>query len=160
MNQKRNIKFNLSNAEKSTLRRKKMRQSDLLDLAIDEIEIALEVPFVRAREIHALAEFQSIPSVGIKFAEDLIFLGYYSVRELKSKDPARLVEAYEKKKGYWVDPCVEDQFRLIVDFAKHQDYTRKWWDFTAVRKKYRLENGYPSDRPMTPWYEVIEIKRK
>jgi hypothetical protein len=154
------IKINLSDAEKRTLKRKKMRQSDILALAIAEIEIALEVSFARAREIHALAEFQTLPSVGIKFAEDLIFLGYYALSELKSQEGARLIEAFERKKGYWVDPCVEDQFRLVVDFVNHQDHTRKWWDFTEERKKYRLEHGYPPDRPRTPWYEVVGISRQ
>lgn len=155
MKKKSAIKLNLSSAEKSTLRRKKGKQSDLLTFAVDEIEVLLEVPFSRAREIHALANFQTVPSIGIKFAEDLIFLGYYGLSELTSKNGAQLIEAYERKKGYWVDPCVEDQFRLIVDFANHQNSTKKWWHFTAERKKYRLENGYPDDRPQTPWHEVI-----
>jgi hypothetical protein len=44
-----------------------------------------------------LAEFQIVQSVGIKFSEDLIFLGYYSLNELKGKDGAILTDEYEKK---------------------------------------------------------------
>ncbi len=60
----------------------------------------------------------------------------------------------EKKKGYRTDPCVEDQFRLAVYFAKTKDYTKKWWNFTLERKQYREKFGYPKDRPELNWYEV------
>ena len=160
MKKKSSIKINLTDAEKKTLRGKKMKISDLVEFDRDEIEVLLDVPFARAQEIHALAEFQTVPSVGIKFAEDLVFLGFYSLDELKTEDAAKLVEAYEKKKGYWIDPCVEDQFRLMVHFAKYADYSKKWWDFTAERKQYRLENGYPADRPNASWVDVLGIIRK
>ncbi|MCB0705526.1 MAG: helix-hairpin-helix domain-containing protein [Saprospiraceae bacterium] len=160
MKKKNNIKLNLTAAEKKKLRLKKFKIGDIPGLSINELELILEVPFLRARELHALAEFQVVPSVGIRFAEDLVFLGYYSLDELKTKDGAKLVEEYEIKKGYWVDSCVEDQFRLVVHFANNYGSTKKWWDFTAERKKYRLEHGYPATRPVTPWIEVIEIKRK
>ncbi len=160
MKHKKNIKLNLTDDEKKMLRSKGFNISDAFDLAIDEIEVVLEVTYKRAREISALVEFQCIPSIGIKFAEDLIFLGYYSIVELKNKNGAKLVEEYENKKGYWIDACVEDQFRLVVHYANNKKTTKKWWDFTDERKKYRLENGYPMDRPITPWHEVIEIKRK
>lgn len=160
MEPKQNIKLPLTEPEKQKLRQHKFRIRDLQDLAVDEIEALLEVPYARAKELHALACFQLIPSVGIKFAEDLVFLGYYELEELKSQSGAALVEAYERKKGYWIDSCVEDQFRLVVHYANHMHSARKWWDFTAERKAYREANGYPEDRPQTPWYEVVEIKRK
>ena len=160
MKKKNGIKINLTDTEKKNLRSKKFKITDILDLAIDEIEAILAVSYVRAREIYALAQFQIVPSIGVKFAEDLIFLGYYSLNELKTKNAAKLVEEYEIKKGYWIDSCVEDQFRLVVHFANNDGSTKKWWDFTEERKKYRLERGYPTNRPKTPWYEVIEVKRK
>ena len=88
-------------------------------MAADELEVILDVSSDRVKTLFALAEFQTVPSVGIKFAEDLIFLGYHSLEELKLKDGAKLLEEYERKKGYWTDPCVEDQFRFIVDFARN-----------------------------------------
>ncbi len=157
---KKNIKLYLTDKEKKSLRSKKIKQIEILELAVDEIELLLEVSFERAREIHALASFQMIPSIGIKFAEDLIFLGYYSLEELATKNGAKLVEAFELKKDYWIDSCVEDQFRLVVHFANYPNSTKKWWDFTAERKKYRLEKDYPANRPKTPWHEVVEIKRR
>ena len=111
------------------------------------------------KEICALIEFQTVPSVGIKFAEDLVFLGYYSIDALEDQCGAKLTDAYEVKKGYWTDPCVEDQFRLVVHFARNRDASKKWWHFTEERKKYRLENGYPASRPATAWHQTEAYKR-
>lgn len=158
MNKKVNIKLNLTLTERSRLRKNKIKLEELSDFAPDEIEVLLDVTPNRAKELHALADFQRVPTVGIKFAEDLIFLGYYGVAELKGKVGAVLLDAYEKKKGYMTDPCVEDQFRLVVHFANTNDHSKKWWDFTEERKKYRLENGYPADRPKVLWTEVYYDK--
>ncbi|MFK8102132.1 MAG: helix-hairpin-helix domain-containing protein [Saprospiraceae bacterium] len=160
MTKKANIKLKLSDEERKKLRRNKVKIKELVDFAVDEIETILAVPLSRAQEIKALAEFQMVPSIGIKFAEDLLFLGYHSLEELQAQDGAKLVEAYELKKGYWIDSCVEDQFRLVVHFANHADYTKNWWDFTAERKAYRAKNGYPANRPQAAWHEVVGINRK
>jgi len=114
----------------------------------------LNIREIRAKEIYAFADFQRIPSIGIEFAKDLVFLGYYSVEELNGKNGANLTDHYEKMKGYKTDPCVEDQFRLAVDFAKNEDYSKKWWNFTSERKEYRNKFGYPKDRPKTNWTEI------
>ena len=154
MKNKTNIKLPLTAVEKANLRKNKIKIADILDFAIDELEVLLNATSERAKEIHALAEFQTVPSIGIKFAEDLVFLGYYSLNELKQKDGAKLTDEYEQKKGYWIDPCVEDQFRLIVNFANTNDTKKTWWDFTAERKKFRAENGYPKSRPQKAWFEL------
>lgn len=153
---KTNIKLNLSPAERKKLRAHKVRINEIPNYAVDELEVLLDVPSERAKEIYALADFQQIPSIGIKFAEDLIFLGYYSIEELKGRDGATLTEDYERKKGYWIDSCVEDQFRLAVHFANTQDYSKNWWDFTEARKKHRQEHGYPADRPKKSWYDLYK----
>jgi len=151
----KNISLPLSEAEKSSLRKNKIKIAELLDYAPDELEVLLNLTPERAKEIYALAEFQTVPSIGIKFAEDLVFLGYYTLDELKNKDGAKLTDEYEKQKGYWIDPCVEDQFRLAVNFANTNDAKKKWWDFTEERKKYRIENGYPENRPQKAWHEAL-----
>ncbi|HEU4716734.1 MAG TPA: helix-hairpin-helix domain-containing protein [Bacteroidia bacterium] len=160
MKSKTNIKLPLTDIEKASLRKNKIKISDIPDFATDELEVLLNATTERVREIYALAEFQTVPSIGIKFAEDLVFLGYYSLNELKNKDGAKLVDEYEQKKGYWIDPCVEDQFRLVVNFANTNDTKKAWWDFTEERKKFRTENGYPPNRPQKPWYETLEYERK
>ena len=160
MKRKTNIKLPLTDTEKVNLRKNKIKIANILNFGTDELQVLLNSTIERAKEICALAEFQTVPSVGIKFAEDLVFLGYYSLSELKQKDGAKLTDEYELKKGYWVDPCVEDQFRLIVNFAKTNDTKRTWWNFTEERKKFRAENGYPESRPHKAWFEKLGTKRK
>ncbi len=140
--------------ERSLLRKNKIKKSQILELGSDELSFLLNISEERAKELQALADFQRIPSIGLEFAKDLVFLGYYRVDELRSKNGAQLTNLYEQKKGYRTDPCVEDQFRLAVDFAENADYSKKWWDFTEERKRYRSEIGYPSDRPKKNWTEV------
>ena len=160
MKSKTKIKLPLTDVEKANLRKNKIRIANILDFATDELEVILNATTERAKEIYALAEFQTVPSVGIKFAEDLVFLGYYSLNELKNKNGAKLTDEYELKKGYWTDPCVEDQFRLVVNFANTNDINKTWWNFTEERKKFRTENGYPKSRPKKAWFETLEYERK
>ena len=154
MKNKVNIQLKLTESERKNLRKNKIKKSEILDLGSDELEVLLGISEDKAKEIYALADFQRIPSVGIKFAKDLVFLGYYSVEQLVAKNGAELTDEYERKKGFKTDPCVEDQFRLAVDFAKNQDYTKNWWDFTSERKAYRNKHGYSKDRPITNWTEI------
>jgi hypothetical protein len=160
MKNKSNIKLDLMPAEQHRLKTHKIRALDIIKYTIDELSTLLNVPMIRAMEIHALVEFQSIPSIGIKFAKDLISLGYYSLEELKDKDGANLIEDLEILTGAWIDPCVEDQCRLVVHYANNRDDSKKWWDFTEERKKYRIENGYPSNRPVKPWSELEKYSKK
>jgi hypothetical protein len=100
MKRKTNIKLPLTDVERANLRKNKIKIANILDFARDELEVLLNATTERAKEIYALAEFQTVPSVGIKFAEDLVFLGYYSLNELKNKNGAKLTDEYELKKGY------------------------------------------------------------
>lgn len=160
MKSKKNIKLPLTDAEKAILRKNKIKIANILNFTTDELEVLLNIKPERAKEIYALAEFQTVPSIGIKFAEDLVFLGYYTLSELRNKDGAKLTDEYELKKGYWADPCVEDQFRLVINFANTQDTKKTWWDFTAARKKFRNENGYPKNRPKKSWVEIVGYAKK
>ena len=144
---KKKINLELTAEEKNVLKQKGITQKALRDYAIDEIIHALDAPSPRAKILQALFEFQQIPSVGIRFAHDLIFLGYYSLNQLKDKKGPELLDLYEMKLGSKVDPCVEDQFRLVVHHANHPDSNKQWWDFTAERKAYRTKFSYPKDRP-------------
>lgn len=157
MKTRKTIQFNLTAAEKVALRNSKVNISDIPKYAADELEALLRVSQNRARELLAMADFQRVPSVGIRFAEDLIFLGFYSIGELQGTEGAKLTDAYERKKGWRTDPCVEDQFRLVSYVAETGDYSRKWWNFTAERKKYRLQYGYPPNRPEKSWNEVLKL---
>ena len=140
-------------AELKKLRKLKIKKSEIHLHEIELLQKLLDTSKIRAMELSALSEFQRLPSIGIRFAHDLIGMGYYSLKDLKRKDGAKLTNQYELQKGVWVDPCVEDQFRLVVYFANHPDSKLNWWNFTPERKAFREKNGYPSTRPKKPWFD-------
>ncbi len=146
-------------AEKAKLRRQGIKLKEIHHQTVDTLQEILNVSEIRARELIALSEFQSIPSVGIRFAHDLISLGYYSLKELRGKSPAKLVDRLEAQMGVWIDPCVEDQFRLATHYAEHPGSFRNWWDFTAERKSFRQKHGYPPGRPKKPWHELEQYQQ-
>ena len=150
------IKLNLSESEKHSLKKNGLSQGRLKEFAPDELAVLLNSGADRAKEIYALIAFQTIPSIGPKFARDLISIGCYSIDDLADKDGHVLFNELERKQGFWTDPCVEDQFWLAVDYARHGNTNKTWWDFTAARKAYRTKNGYPADRPVTSWAEAAQ----
>ncbi|NOW98079.1 helix-hairpin-helix domain-containing protein [Mucilaginibacter sp. SG564] len=150
---KKTINYKLTLAEKQLLKAKKISQKLLQDYATDEIVTLLEASPQRARELSALAEFQSIPSLGINFAEELISQGYYALEQLKGRSAVELFDAFEQHCGTWADPCVEDSYRLLVHYIENRDGSKRWWDFTAERKAYREKHGFPANRPQKPWYQ-------
>ncbi|WP_374019283.1 helix-hairpin-helix domain-containing protein [Paenibacillus thiaminolyticus] len=147
MSSKKTPKLELTAEERAVFKQQKIKIGNLLDYSVEELCSRLRLSQPRARELRALAEYQRIPSIGPKFARDMIELGYYSLDELKKQDGAHLFDALEQLYGVEIDPCVEDQCRLIVDFARHRNRSRHWWDFTAERKQYRDQYGYPPNRP-------------
>ena len=156
---KKTINYRLSETEKQTLKTKKVSQKLLQDYAPDEIAALLDASAQRSRELNALNIFQSIPSLGINFAEELIGQGYYSLDQLKGKSAVELYNAFERHCGAWADPCVEDSYRLLVHYIEHKDESKRWWDFTAERKAYRKEFGFPADRPAKPWHELPQYQK-
>lgn len=153
------IKLDLLPVERKFLRSNKIKISDLINCQVEELQLLLDVSVIRAMEIRALVEFQSVPSIGIKFARDLISLGFYSLDDLKDQDGAKLLDKLEFSMGIWIDPCVEDQCRLVVHYANERDDKLNWWDFTEERKQYRIENGYPANRPKKAWFELEKYQK-
>ena len=139
--------FSLTLSEKAKLKSQGIKQKALLGYGVNDLcDIFGTSPF-RAREILALTEFLSVPYVGIAFAQDLLSLGYFSLEELKNRNGSDLFNDLEQITQIRMDPCVEDQFRMVVYYTNHPKSKRTWWDFTAERKKFRAENGYPANRP-------------
>ena len=122
---KKNINLQLTNKEKAILKQQKIKISQLAGYAPDEIASILKASPQRAKEINALVEFQSIPSLGINFAMELISQGYYSLAQLAGNDPVELYNAYEKHCGAWADPCVEDSYRLLSHYIAHRDDSKR-----------------------------------
>jgi AraC-like DNA-binding protein len=158
MNDTKPNRLDIQIAEKRKLRAEGIKLNDIHHHPIRSLKAILNVSEIRAMELKALSEFQSIPSIGSKFAHDLIQLGFYSLNDLKGKDPAKLFNKLELLAGAWIDPCVEDQFRLVVHYADHPGHPVNWWDFTQERKKFRQDKGYPSTRPTKPWFELEQYK--
>lgn len=151
---KKKIELELTAEEKQLLKDKKIKISQLMDYAPDEVASMLNASADRARDINAFMEFQSIPSLGQNFARELMDQGYYSLEQLKGKDPVELYHAYEKHCGAWADPCVEDSYRLLTYYIETRDENKRWWHFTEERKAYRAKHGFPADRPVKPWHEL------
>ncbi len=105
---KKSINLELTLDEKQLIKTKKISQKDLANSTIDEMITILNANAERAKILKALFEFQSINSIGIKFAKDLMLLGYYNLTLLKDKSGPELLNAYEKHIEKWTDPCVED----------------------------------------------------
>jgi hypothetical protein len=133
-------------SEKRKLRANGIKLKEIHHRSIHELSAILDVSEIRAMELKAMSEFQSIPSIGKKFAEDLMQLGLYSLKEIRGKDPAKLFDRLELQIGARIDPCVEDQFRLVVYYADHPDSVRNWWDFTSERKAFRQKKGYSTNQ--------------
>lgn len=156
---KKSIQLNLAAGEKLLLRKQKIIISRLPDYTQDEIAAILQASPERAREIKALIEFQSIPSLGLNFARELIDQGYYSLKQLKGKDAVKLFEAYEQHCEAWADPCVEDSYRLLVHFIQNRDFSKRWWHFTEERKHYRALHGFSPNRPKRAWHELEKYSK-
>ncbi|MEO6980411.1 MAG: helix-hairpin-helix domain-containing protein [Mucilaginibacter sp.] len=147
-------KLNLSAAEKQSLKQNNVKINQLRDYAPDEIGKLLNADGRRASEIYGLISFQTIPSVGPRFAQDLISMGYFSLDDLLEKNGHELFNELERKQGFWTDPCVEDQCLLVVHHANNRGSYKNWWDFTADRKTYRAKTGYPKERPVSAWFDL------
>lgn len=152
--------LDITPGERKKLRTAGIRKAEIHHQSIKELQHLLNVSEIRAMELSALSEFQSLPSIGIRFAHDLISMGFYSLNDLKRKDGAKLTDQFEKQVGAWADPCVEDQFRLVVHYAQNPDSHKNWWDFTAERKEFRKKYGYPPGRPLRPWFELPQYNRR
>ncbi|WP_138493801.1 helix-hairpin-helix domain-containing protein [Paenibacillus pinistramenti] len=140
-------KLDLSPSERKALRSHNIRLNELHTRSVEEIRTILNITETRAAELRASSEFQRLPSIGPRFAEDLIRLGFCSLDDLSGQNGAELFDRLEALAGQRIDPCVEDQLRLVVFSAEHRTSGKQWWDFTEERKLYRSLHGYPADRP-------------
>lgn len=149
-----NTKLPLTDGEKAKLRKAKVKIRELHTFEREHIAEMLDVSLERAKILKGLADFQSVPSIGSKLAEKLVFeLGIFSLSEIKEKNGAKLFDELEQKLGVWTDSCVEDQIRRVIHFANNPESNKQWFDFTEERKTYRDKVGFPENRPIMAWYE-------
>lgn len=149
-----NIKLPLTNEEKSKLRKSKVKVSELHTFNTEKIANTLNIPLSKAKVLKGLAEFQTVPSIGSKLAEKLVFkLNIFSLSEIKEKDGGKVFDELEQKLGVWTDSCVEDQIRCVINYANNPNSSKQWFDFTEERKAYRDRVGFPKNGPTKAWYE-------
>ncbi|MCM3713420.1 helix-hairpin-helix domain-containing protein [Halalkalibacter oceani] len=147
-------KLPLTAAEKATLKKEKVKRCDIHSFRPDQLANLLHIPVERAKTLKGLAEFQTVPSIGPKLAEKLLYqLNIFSLYEIKDKNGAELFDELEQHLGVWTDACVEDQLRCVIHYANHPNSQKQWFDFTEQRKKERDITGYPTNRPQTAWYK-------
>ncbi len=153
-------KLPLSAEEKQNLRASKIRLQAIKDLDAAELAEILGSTPERAAHLRALAQFQSIPSIGPRIAERVAALGYGTLDELKPLDGPALLEQLENHYGFWEDPCLEDALWCMVHHANHPGSEKSWFDFTDARKAYRQAHGYPETRPKKAWHEMKAEERQ
>ena len=90
-------------------------------------------------------EFQIIPGVGEKMAQDFLDLGFSKVSDLKNKSPEALYAKLCEIRGKHIDRCVLYVFRSSVYFASHKKHNPellKWWNWKDKnRRKKRAIGG-------------------
>lgn len=149
-----NPKLPLTNEEKLKLRKSKVKISEIHTFNTEQIVSTLNIPLDKAKVLKGLAEFQTVPSIGYKLAEKLVFrLSVFSLSEIKDKNAAQLFDQLEQQLGVWTDSCVEDQIRCVINYANNPNSSKQWFDFTEERKAYREINGFPENRPIKAWYD-------
>lgn len=146
----------LTHDERARLRRQGIKLRDIAAMGAETLAAALEVPDDRAAMLWASAQFQRIPTVGPAAAQWLLDLGYRSLEALREESGPALLDRLEILYGHWMDPCVEDVLWCVVHHAHHPGSEKVWYDFTAQRKVYRREHGYPPGRPTRAWYQASE----
>jgi hypothetical protein len=100
----------IQNSEKRLLRANGIKLKEIHHHSVRELKAVLNVSEIRAMELRALSEFQTIPSIGKQFAENLMQLGFYSLKEISGKDPAKLLDRLELQTGAWIDPLWKINF--------------------------------------------------
>jgi nucleotidyltransferase/DNA polymerase involved in DNA repair len=82
-------------------------------------------------------ELLTLMNVGKATYKDLEILGIRSIDQLSKADPDELYSRLQQVTGHTHDPCVWDVFAAIIHEAKTGEKT-PWWQWTAVRKKRKL----------------------
>lgn len=132
----------LSDNERSLLRKLRIRIADLAQLPAAELAAATDWSPTRCRMLCALAQLQSLGSVGPSLARQMLLLGFDGIASLRGADPADMYRRMCALAGGYVDPCVEDVFRCAVAQAQFPDLPpkcRDWWHWTPRRGEPRVE---------------------
>jgi hypothetical protein len=123
-------------SERCAFRHARVPLRDTARIAPEDLAERTGVALERCRMFAALAQFQSLRSVGPSLAEDIYNLGFRSCASLAEADPAMMYSSLCRQVGARVDPCVEDVFRCAVAQARDPslpDEAQNWWYWTHYR---------------------------
>lgn len=133
---KKTIKLPLTLEERYALRRARILLREVSSFTNSALSEATGLKQARCKMLIALAQFQTLGSIGENIAQALWDLGLTSVADLVDQDPYEMYQNYSAQVGYRVDPCVEDTFRCAVAQAKYPDlpkHLRQWWEWGSQR---------------------------
>lgn len=93
----------------------------------------------KTERIEQAQRLEDMPNIGPASAADLRLLGVAKPADLVGRDAFALYDELCARTEARHDPCVIDVFMSAVHYAETGE-ARKWWDFTAERKR-RLGKG-------------------
>lgn len=101
-----------------------------------------EMNSMRRSRVRRDHELQVIPGIGPSLAADLRDLGIRYVADLKRRDPERMYQQLNTRRGVRQDPCVLYVFRCAVYFARTtrpKPDLLKWWNWKHRRLAGRTD---------------------
>jgi hypothetical protein len=130
------MKVKLSPPERAALRKQGFAASKLAGADAHELAALCALPLERCRYLVAIADFQTLASVGPAAAQDLWDLGCRSLADVGKGDPVAMYHELSRQVGVALDPCVEDVFRCAIAQVRHPDLPLEqtnWWHWKPMR---------------------------
>lgn len=130
------MKLNLNPEERSALRQQRIKLSNLPEWTPEHLARQCQLSIERCQYLVALAQFQTLASVGPAAAQDLWDLGCRSLADLARCSPVEMYRELSLKTGTQQDPCVEDVFRCAVAQARDPGLPveqKDWWYWKEMR---------------------------
>ena len=87
---------------------------------------------MKQRDIEHLRD---LPNIGPAFEKKLTTLGIGQPADLIGKDPYQMYEDLSRIMKKRLDPCIIDVFISAVLYMEGGP-AKKWWEYTAERKKH------------------------
>lgn len=95
---------------------------------------------MKAWNIKLANKLADIPNIGKMVAKDLEMIGIKNPKDIVGKNAFILYKKMCKREGVKIDPCMIDVLMSAIYFADGGE-ARKWWRFTAERKKLMEQNS-------------------
>lgn len=130
------VKLPLTLEERRILRTAKILLREIASFTVTSLSEATGIDKARCKMLIALAQFQTLGSIGDDMAQTLWHLGFTSISDLLNADPYKMYQNYSKLIGHRADPCVEDTFRCAVAQAKYPNLPKRlkqWWKWMGQR---------------------------